>query len=250
MFVEGRYTKLRRDVPQTHWPCKTCQGLGCFACDDAGVQYAESVEEAVATHLEPAFEAASSSFHGAGREDIDALMMGTGRPFVLELKGPKKRQADLAAAADAINALTEASGVGVRDLRMSTKERIQELKGGVYDKVYVAHCETEAPVSAEQVEAAAQAMSGVMLEQRTPERVSHRRADLVRERRIHAMTVEHVDDERHFTVRVHADSGAYIKEMVTGDEGRTTPNLTDALGVGCRVAFLDVLEILDEPEIS
>lgn len=247
VFIEGRYTKLRRDIPQTHWPCKTCQGLGCHACDDLGVMYYDSVEQAVAAHAEPAFEAQGSSFHGAGREDIDALMLGTGRPFVLELKAPKKRSADLAAIEAAVNATTADRGVGIVGLRPSSKDRVQELKAGTYDKIYLAHCETDADVTPEQLQAAAEAMTGAMLEQRTPERVSHRRADLVRKRAIHEMTVERIDDARHFSVRVRADSGAYIKEMVHSDEGRTTPSLAATLGVDCVVLFLDVLEIVDNP---
>lgn len=245
-FIEGRYTKARRDMPQTHWPCKTCQGRGCYQCDDAGVMYAISVEEVVAEHARRMFEATGSAFHGAGREDIDAIMGGTGRPFVLELKGPKKQAIDLAALEATVNATQAELGVTINSMRPSSKERVQELKAGTYDKEYVAHCETEADVTEAQVQAAANAMSGVLLEQRTPDRVSHRRADLVRKRNIHKMTVERIDDARHFSVRVLADSGAYIKEMVSGDEGRTTPNLADALGVACTVKFLDVTAILDE----
>lgn len=247
VYIEGRYTKSRRDMPQTHWPCKTCQGLGCYQCDDSGVMYAISVEEAIAEHARALFEAPGSAFHGAGREDIDAIMGGTGRPFVLELKGPKKRTADLEALTAQVNA-QEDLGVTINSMRPSTKDRVQELKAGTYDKEYVAHCETEADVTAQQIEAAAQAMHGVMLEQRTPDRVSHRRADLVRNRRVHSMTVERIDDARHFSVRVLADSGAYIKEMVSGDEGRTTPNLAEALGTPTVVKFLDVTAILDDAQ--
>ena len=34
-------------------------------------------------------------FHGMGREDIDALCLGEGRPFVLELSEPRIRDIDL-----------------------------------------------------------------------------------------------------------------------------------------------------------
>ncbi len=248
VFIEGRYTKARRDLPQTHWPCKRCQGLGCYECDDTGVMYEESVEDAIAVHARAGFEAPDSAFHGAGREDIDALMLGTGRPFVLELKHPRKRTADLAALENAINAASETSGVTVNSLRPSSKERVISLKDGAHDKVYLAHCETDADVGRQQVEAAAATMTGAMLEQRTPQRVSHRRADLVRKRKVHEMTLENFDDPRHFSVRVHADSGAYIKEMVSSDEGRTTPSLAATLGVGCVVVALDVLAILDEAQ--
>lgn len=248
LFLAGRYTKHRRDLPQTHWPCRRCQGTRCYECDDTGVLYPDSVEDCIGGPAKEAFDAESYSFHGAGREDIDALMLGTGRPFVLELHDPKHRTVDLAALEAAINDSTATRGTGVTALRITEKAEVATIKDGAYDKRYLAHCETEAEVSRDQVEAACKAMTGVVLEQRTPERVSHRRADLVRKRSIHAMTLERYDDATHFSVAVHAESGAYIKEMVHSDEGRTTPSLTAALGVPCRVALLDVTDILDGHE--
>ncbi len=245
VFLAGRYTKHSRELPQTHWPCRSCSGLGCHACDGAGVTYPDSVEDCVGQPARAAFQAEKYSFHGAGREDIDALMLGSGRPFVLELHDPKRRDVDLEALAAAVNDGTEERGAGVIGLRMTEKAEVAAIKDGQYDKRYVAHCESEADLTEEQVVAACRAMTDVVLEQRTPQRVSHRRADLVRKRRIHEMHLERYDDARHFSVDVLADSGAYIKEMVSGDEGRTTPSLAAALGVPVRVALLDVVEILD-----
>ena len=50
-----------------------------------------SVEELIAKIALKYTKSDDESFHGCGREDIDALMLGRGRPFVLELKNPKKR---------------------------------------------------------------------------------------------------------------------------------------------------------------
>lgn len=248
LFVAGRYTKHRRDIPQTHWPCKRCQGRGCWECDDAGVRYEESVEDAIGQVLKPAFDAEGYSFHGAGREDIDALMLGTGRPFVLELHDPKRRSVDLTSAEDAINAATETSGVGVSGLRITEKEEVARIKSGEYQKEYLAHCLTETPVTPEQVQTAAEGLRGVTLDQRTPERVSHRRADLVRKRTVHHITVESPPDAEgtRFSLRVLAESGTYIKEMVSGDDGRTVPSFSERLGAPVTVEFLDVVAILDE----
>lgn len=252
IFVAGRYTKHRRDLPQTHWPCKRCSGLGCWDCDDAGVLYESSVEDVIAEAAEPLFGADGSSFHGAGREDIDALMLGTGRPFVIELHDPHDRAANLDVMAAQINAATEESGVGVRDLRMTEKEEVARIKAGEYQKEYLAHCLAEESVRARDVQAAADRMEGVVLQQRTPERVSHRRADLVRER-----TVQHIEVERppgadgkRFSLRVLAESGTYIKEMVSGDGGRTTPSFADEVGVPTTVEYLDVVAILDAPAVA
>ncbi len=248
IYLLGRYTKHSREVPQTHWPCKECNGPGCFRCEDKGWQYESSVEQVICDIVSPAFGGVSYSFHGAGREDIDALMLGTGRPFVVEINQPRIREipADqIEALVQAVNLTTPESGVGLVELAPTDKDKVAEIKAGAYNKEYLAHCITDADVTREQVEAAAAEMTGAMLQQRTPERVSHRRADLVRERRVHHMVVESYTDARHFSVRVLADSGAYIKEMVNGDDGRTTPCLADVLGVPTKVEFLDVVAILD-----
>jgi tRNA pseudouridine synthase 10 len=250
VYVRGRYNKLRRDIPQTHWPCRRCQGTGCWECNDSGVTYAESVEDAIGDAAEPLFGATGHSFHGAGREDIDALMLGTGRPFVLELQNPRRRKADLGELEERINATTATTGVSVRDLRPAAKEEVAAIKEGEYDKEYLARCAIEAPVTREQVEAACASLSEVQLEQRTPDRVAHRRADLVRKRTLHHVMLDSMAESpgTTFSVRVLAESGTYIKEMVSGDEGRTVPSLSSRLGIPAKVEALDVLAILDGPK--
>ena len=174
-------------------------------------------------------------------------MLGTGRPFILELKNPRRRTADLAALESVINAETGRSGVAVRDLRMAEKAEVAAIKEGEYGKEYVAHCLADAPLPRAKVAEVAATLTGATLEQRTPDRVSHRRADLVRKRTLHTVTVEamEADPSQRFSLRVHAESGTYIKEMVNGDEGRTTPSFTQLAGVPVKVEFLDVVAILD-----
>ena len=46
-------------------------------------------------------------------------------------------------------------------------------------------------------------------------------------------------------IRVTAEAGTYVKELVHGDHGRTEPSLAGALGVACEVVELDVLDVLD-----
>jgi tRNA pseudouridine synthase 10 len=248
VFVKGRYNKLRRDIPQTHWPCRRCTGKGCWECNDTGVTYAESVEDAIGEPAEPSFGATGHSFHGAGREDIDALMLGTGRPFIVELTNPRRRAADLGELASRINAETAKTGVTVRDLRMAAPDEVAAIKEGEYGKEYLAHCLAQGPVSRRHVEAVAEQLAGATLEQRTPDRVSHRRADLVRKRRLHKVTLEAMPDDPgdRFSLRVHAESGTYIKEMVNGDEGRTVPSFSELAGIPTKVEFLDVIAILDD----
>jgi len=78
--------------------------------------------------------------------------------------------------------------------------------------------------------------------------VEHRRADLVRKRKILWVEAGPADDET-FTLTMETESGTYVKEFVSGDEGRSRPSFSEALGIQCRVETLDVLAINDHEVI-
>ena len=90
-------------------------------------------------------------------------------------------------------------------------------------------------------------LAGVKLAQRTPERVAHRRADLIRRRTVFETSeplIEVMDDgvmEVEFTLR--CESGTYVKETVHGDGGRTQPSLSSLIKAKCDVLWLDVGDI-------
>ena len=107
LYIEGKYNKWKRGIPQTKWPCSKCKGRGCEECNYTGKQYSESVEELISEHFLKLTDGKEAKFHGAGREDIDVLMLGSGRPFVLEIKEPKIRKLDLPALEEEINKINE-----------------------------------------------------------------------------------------------------------------------------------------------
>ena len=90
-------------------------------------------------------------------------------------------------------------------------------------------------------------LHGVKLYQRTPDRVAHRRADLIRRRDVidvNKPVVEVMPDgtrEVEFTLR--CESGTYVKETVHGDSGRTQPSVASLLKAKCEVLWLDVGDI-------
>ena len=248
LFVFGRYRKLARDVPQTRWPCRRCQGVGCVRCGVTGKQYETSVEEMVAAPFLAATGATQESFHGAGREDVDARCLGEGRPFVLELKDPRVRTLDLAAFPPLVAA--QSGGlVEVGELRLTTKDEVVAVKDHRGSKTYRAATRFAAPVDPEALRAAASRLRGRQIEQRTPQRVEHRRADLVRARTCIDFVVEsHEGDRAVFLVQ--GDAGLYIKELVSGDEGRTEPSLAGLLGLEARVEELDIVAVEYEPPVA
>lgn len=222
--IYGRYRKLERDIPQTTWD-----------------KFDESVEELVSPPFLNAFRGTEAVFHGAGREDVDALMLGTGRPFVLEIKNPRRRFADLEELQ--AQATEHADGkVKLADLAFSSYEMVERVKELDASKTYRATVEFDEPVDAEALEDAVDALEGATIDQRTPHRVDHRRADLVRERQVLEIDAE-IEDEYTVVLEIHGEGGLYIKELVHGDGGRTEPSLAGLLDVGATVTALDVVAV-------
>lgn len=266
LFLEGRYRKLCRDLPQTVFYCPECKGhprrrRGCARCEGFGKLTRDSVQELIGWVAGKAFGTRKHKFHGAGREDVDVRMLGDGRPFVLELLGPRTFQVDLAALEAEINRRNEGR-LEVVGLHWTEKQRVVVLKETPHAKEYAARVAVElAPTDprAAKALAAARALVGTRhtILQHTPERVAHRRADKDRERWIEFLSVESdganptdapdaATAQTHWRVRLRTQHGTYVKEVLSGDSGKTRPCLAEWIGAPCRCVELDVTAILDE----
>jgi tRNA pseudouridine synthase 10 len=242
LFIYGRYMKFSREIPQTRWPCRQCRGKGCERCNDTGKMYADSVEELIGRHAIIMAGGKDHSFHGMGREDIDALMLGNGRPFILEVKDPKVRSIDLEKLREQVNSSTDK--VSISELRMSDGAEVAQIKLARPQKRYRALVAFDAPVAEENLNEVVVSLGGLRIAQQTPNRVMHRRSDLNRERTVLEIKARLLGPQE-AELEITAEAGTYIKEFVHGDGGRTVPSIAAKLGVGCQVRALDVLEIQD-----
>ena len=77
------------------------------------------------------------------------------------------------------------------------------------------------------------------LQQQTPIRVLHRRANTVRIRHIVSCPLVERLDDHYFRLHISTDAGTYVKEFCHGDLGRTQPNVSTLLGCG----KADILEL-------
>ncbi len=240
LFIEGRYRKLIRGIPQTKWPCRKCKGKGCQYCNYSGKLYMESVEELISPQIIKEFKGTESKFHGAGREDIDVRMLGNGRPFVVEIKEPQKRTLNLKELESKINSYA-AGKVEVSDLKLVGKERRSQIKTSSTStyKVYRAIVDLDKEASNDDLKILS---SLNVIKQRTPLRVSHRRADLIRQRRVRDLKVKKLDQER-LELIIECEGGLYIKELISGDEHRTQPSVSSLLQNPARCVELDVLNV-------
>ena len=242
IHVGGKYRKLVRDIPQSRWFCKNCRGKGCKQCNWTGRKYTESVEEIIGNPAVNMAQGKEFSFHGAGREDVDARMLGLGRPFVIEVKKPKKRRIDLKALEETINSSAKGK-VEVSNLCFVNKDFVRKLKrGDEAQKLYSATIEADKPISQRQLTALKKALTNVNVKQQTPKRVAYCRADLMREKYIYKANVKRLTPKR-FELEIRCQGGLYIKELITGDDGRTVPSVAQILGVKTVPIELDVLGV-------
>lgn len=349
VYYYGRYQKLERGIPQTRWPCRACKGRGCEKCNFTGQQYDSSVQDLIGSPMCEFLDAQEDSFHGMGREDIDVRCMGSGRPFVIEIKEPKTRTVDTEVAMAEINSRAEGK-IKINSLRLSNRKEVVRIKDTPAEKSYAIrfklHPMTEneyniltAPmdltqediqergskgrkrqprqkrgdkgqdatkplqpeiekqewhsleglegmkkaelmeiieergltktgtkavliqrildagppelptvdrVSNEEILQIIENLAGVKLAQRTPDRVSHRRADLVRRRTVYETNnpiIEEIDGDTFVEFTLRCESGTYVKETVHGDSGRTQPSVAALIKSRCEVMWLDVADI-------
>ncbi len=226
LYVAGRYLKLRRGIPQSPWI-------------HSGHNDSKSVSEYIGIPMTKYFGGRDYKFFSSGREDVDVLMLGNGRPFYVEVIRPVKRNGNLDIITQTIERESQ-GGVVVRGLHIASKEEIEQMKEETHDKLYEVSIILEEDIInfQEKVEG----IKDLDILQRTPERVLRSRADMVRKKRIYSIEVQEYKFPK-ATIKIKSSSGTYIKEFIHGDGGRTTPSLSSILGVNIKIEYLNVLEV-------
>jgi len=237
IYIYGRYKKLERGLPQTEWFCHVCRGEGCMRCDGSGYLYNESVEQIISKPAIELTKGEESVFHGAGREDIDVRMLGNGRPFIIEIKEPKRRKLNLNELKNLINKKDDEK-VKVDNLKIVDKNKVVELKQAEAPKTYMATISGDFDErDVEKIDTS----KPINIKQETPSRIS-RRPEKVRDRSIHQMSVEELEKDS-AVVKIKADAGTYMKEFIEGDYGKTKPSLSSILGKEVNCSELDVIQV-------
>ncbi|KAI9341701.1 hypothetical protein BDR26DRAFT_802174 [Obelidium mucronatum] len=252
LWIAGVYNKYDRTVSNSRM-------------EYAGKRLAkESVEELLAKHVDAFFRASGHKFASAGREDVDVLMLGAGRPFFLEVVNPRvlnATQAQITAVQKQINDENRGK-LKITDLQLVGKHDTKPLKdsAATKKKSYTTLVKLSSPVSLSQLEEISK-LRDIELKQQTPLRVMISRPDKNRDKVVHELHVKPenegvLDKEsgetKYDLVRVDltTSAGTYVKEFMHSDEGRTVPSLKELLGVeSATVETLDVLHVfLDWPK--
>jgi tRNA pseudouridine synthase 10 len=91
LFFYGRYAKPS-GVSQRREPCRSCSGSGCLTCRFTGFGRRPSVEGAVSRKLKEFTAGKRMTFSWLGTEDRESRVFPPGRPFVVEVRNPRKRE--------------------------------------------------------------------------------------------------------------------------------------------------------------
>ena len=180
---------------------------------------------------------------------MDATVVGTGRPFILELKYPRKRFVDLSLLEKEVN--EHAAGkIEISNLSYSSRKELRILKNlsPIASKTYEAVVEFDGEVDEEKLRKVEEEFRDIIIEQRTPRRVLRRRADKIRQKKLYYVEAEKLD-ERTVKFRIKTQGGLYVKELIDGDEGRTKPNIAEVLGRRPLKIDLTVVEV-ETPRIE
>ena len=237
LYLSGKYVKASREFGQSQW-------------DANETSIAESICPVVCELLRSPVD--KCQFSASGREDMDVRMLGSGRAFVLQV-GDAKRLKSLTDSSLA-ELVIDTGDVIVRGLKWADKGVMDWLHWSTeqHTKIYQSVVWTEQVLPSQSLlDEVFEQNRNIKVFQKTPLRVLHRRTEHTREKTMYSVKTERIND--HFAiVTLRASAGAYIKEFIHSDLGRTTPSFCDLVFgtfVPCDILQLDVLEVeQDESE--
>ncbi|KAF8026272.1 hypothetical protein BT93_F2931 [Corymbia citriodora subsp. variegata] len=175
IYFGGRYLKFSRNVSQT-----------CWMIDEERMGEA-SVEEIISSCILLMCRGDKYKFHAAGREDIDVRMLGSGRPFLVEIQNPRHIPSDVLVKdiEEKINSSRDKL-VRVKNLKLVGSQGWTLMREGEAEKQkeYAALVWISRPLEDPDMLSISSVRDMCIL-QRTPIRVLHRRSPLDREKIIH-----------------------------------------------------------------
>ena len=230
ILLRGRYFKRGRMISQAYWP--TPEGPKYYSVEESlwGILKVTGGERVVV--------------HAAGREDVDARMLGPGRPLIVEVKAPRRRPP----LSEIEKAANQSPLVGFKVEGVARRRDIAYYKEevGIKAKIYKALVAVKRDVTEEDIRRLESELTNRVILQRTPRRVLHRRRDVVRRKVVRSVKCLRLTSNV-MECLIEAEGGLYIKELVSGDDGRTTPSFSELLSSESVCIELDVVSVVMGP---
>ncbi|MDE1838981.1 MAG: tRNA pseudouridine(54/55) synthase Pus10 [Thaumarchaeota archaeon] len=223
LFLQGRYVKKARGIPQKQVSCNRCDGKGCFACDFHGISEFNSVEGHIAKFLFEKFGAQQAKITWIGSEDQSSLVLGNGRPFFVKMINPHKRKV-------AIPKKVNLGNVSILNLHIVSKIPTEQIK---FKTDVMLEITTEKDLTPE----ALNVLEGLKdMPIVTSENLSWKN-----QKRIYDVKIKKMDTKS-FTVMMTLDGGIPLKRLVTGNN--VEPSISMLLENECKCTTFDFHKIV------
>ncbi|MDE1812561.1 MAG: tRNA pseudouridine(54/55) synthase Pus10 [Thaumarchaeota archaeon] len=223
LFLQGRYTKEERGIPQKQTSCNRCDGKGCFVCDFHGISEFNSVEGYIAKFLFEKFGAQQAKITWIGSEDQSSLVLGNGRPFFVKMINPHKRKVT-------IPKKVKIGNVSILNLRTVSKIPTDQIKFKT-DVVLEITAEKDLAPDALDVLGGLKEMP-ITISENVPWK---------NQKKIYDIKVKKLDTKS-FTVLMTLDGGIPLKRLVTGNN--VEPSISMLLENACKCTTFDFHKIV------
>ncbi len=229
IYVYSRYRKLIRGVSQVQ----------------LRLNVISSLQKILNEHLCPKFNCEEVIVHASGREDVDVRMLGNGRPLIISIVRPRKRPS-IDIVKNMLNIDNEPVEIITEFLKFSTRSDIKKLKSQAtrHAKIYRALVLFDKDVDDLKLKSLEEYFHNRQIIQYTPRRIKRKSPKKKRVRIVYELKTFKINS-RLVEFYIKCQGGLYVKEFITGDEGRTSPSISDTLGINAIPLTLDVLDVLD-----
>ena len=227
LYLKGKYLKLGRYISQMIWIRR-----------NGTKKYKLSIEEECRKLLD-LINGLDIKIHASGREDVDARMLGSGRPLIIEIRNPKNRNVGLSKIHEVF---MENPWIRVVIEEKASPSAVTKLKQSNPCKAYRVVAFSEEKVNEVELHNFRKFFTNRTIKQLTPKRVLSRKNEVLRIKKVYEVDAKILHPNL-IEFIIWCDSGLYVKELVHGDDGRTTPSFAEFLHKNLTVLFLDVLKI-------
>ena len=240
VYLVGWYRKLVTGIQQRAWICKTCNGLGCPECKGLGGTSGNSIEEIISKPILDDLSGEKIMFKPVGSEDKDSRVLGEGRPFITEVRGIKQTSFDLEHLKELIN--EHGSGrIEVTRLVRASAETAQKITTRTRTTIsYKAIVKLEDEITDEKLEMLEKAFSKVMITQYVHDgkfRLKKRRQKYIYKTTTRRLAPDQIE------LTIKCQGGIRMRDLISGIESKTEPNLTNIIDTRVSEIQLDVMSV-------
>jgi tRNA pseudouridine synthase 10 len=224
IFLSGRYVKTIRGISQKKDKCQKCSGSGCAICNYMGASPSNSVEAIIGSSLLEITKGDTTKFSWLGGEDKDSLVLGNGRPFLLQVSNPKVRWLK-------------------RDLTVDENGVCAVLKQQLPRLAFQlpSHFTTKTKITIQAEQDFPKQSLVTLLNILENSEVSYQVKSKIVKKKIYSVKAQQINEKR-FVLTMIADGGLFIKQFVGGQD-YIEPSISKIIGMKCECVAFDILNV-------